>query len=119
MVILVLIRHESLLQRPVYYASQILKVSEIKYSKVEKVVYALVVTTRKVRPYFYLHLVIVLNILSRSIFTNFGRSKRMQNWGVELAEFDIRFSPRQVIKAQALTDFIIECTIEEDEPSQN
>ena len=31
-------------------------------------------------------------------------------WAVELSEFDIRYQPRHVIKAQALADFIAEFT---------
>ncbi|KAJ7942874.1 Retrovirus-related Pol polyprotein from transposon 17.6 [Quillaja saponaria] len=37
-------------------------------------------------------------------------SGRMVQWSVELGEFDIRYSPRTAIKAQALADFIVECT---------
>ena len=31
-------------------------------------------------------------------------------WAIELSHFDIHFEPRQAIKGQALTDFIVECT---------
>ena len=31
-------------------------------------------------------------------------------WEIELSEFDIRYQPRNVIKAQALADFIAEFT---------
>ena len=36
-------------------------------------------------------------------------------WAVELSEFDIRYQPRHVIKAQALADFIAEFTPNHDE----
>ncbi|KAK3015280.1 hypothetical protein RJ639_005700 [Escallonia herrerae] len=39
---------------------------------------------------------------------------RLVNWSVELGEFDIKYQPRTAIKAQALSDFIVECTIPED-----
>jgi hypothetical protein len=35
-----------------------------------------------------------------------------------LSEFDIEYHPRQAIKAQALTDFITEFTVAEEEPSE-
>ncbi|KAK3006408.1 hypothetical protein RJ639_015549 [Escallonia herrerae] len=41
---------------------------------------------------------------------------RLINWSVELGEFDIKYNPRTTIKAQALADFIIECTLFENPP---
>ncbi|KAK3017633.1 hypothetical protein RJ639_003659 [Escallonia herrerae] len=41
---------------------------------------------------------------------------RLVNWSVELGEFDIQYKPRTSIKAQALADFIVECTLPEDPP---
>ena len=35
---------------------------------------------------------------------------RLIQWAVELSEFDIRYQPRNAIKAQALADFIAEFT---------
>ncbi|KAK3037883.1 hypothetical protein RJ639_032113 [Escallonia herrerae] len=43
-------------------------------------------------------------------------SRRLVNWSVELGEFDIQYKPRTTIKAQALADFIIECTSPKDPP---
>ena len=34
----------------------------------------------------------------------------MIQWVIELSEFDIRYKPRNAIKAQALADFIVEFT---------
>ena len=34
---------------------------------------------------------------------------------VELVEFDIRYKPRVAIKAQALADFLVECTTDNQE----
>ncbi|XP_043705383.1 uncharacterized protein LOC122655236 [Telopea speciosissima] len=36
-------------------------------------------------------------------------------WSVELGEFDIQCKPRNAIKAQALADFVVECTLPEEE----
>ncbi|KAK3025584.1 hypothetical protein RJ639_042623 [Escallonia herrerae] len=43
-------------------------------------------------------------------------SGRLVNWSVELGEFDLQYKPRTAIKAQALVDFIVECTLPEDPP---
>ncbi|GAA0185114.1 hypothetical protein LIER_32402 [Lithospermum erythrorhizon] len=37
-------------------------------------------------------------------------SRRLTNWAVELSEFELSDIPRISIKAQALADFVIECT---------
>ena len=36
---------------------------------------------------------------------------RLIQWAIELSEFDIRYQPRNAIKAQALADFIAEFTL--------
>ncbi|KAK3009182.1 hypothetical protein RJ639_013522 [Escallonia herrerae] len=43
-------------------------------------------------------------------------SGRLVNWSVELGEFDLQYKPRTAVKAQALADFIVECTLPEDPP---
>ena len=42
-------------------------------------------------------------------------SGRLIKWAIEFGEFDIQFKPRVAIKAQALADFIVECTINDQE----
>ena len=39
----------------------------------------------------------------------------MVQWVVELSQFDIKYSPRIAIKAQALANFIAEFTIPDEE----
>ena len=34
----------------------------------------------------------------------------MVQWAIELSEFDVKYKPRNAIKAQALADFIAEFT---------
>ena len=41
--------------------------------------------------------------------------KRLIKWAIELGEFDIMYRPRTDIKAQALVDFVVECTITNQE----
>ncbi|XP_073103292.1 uncharacterized protein [Elaeis guineensis] len=45
-------------------------------------------------------------------------SGRVAKWALLLFEFDIKFCPRSLIKAQVLTDFILECTIPDEEGSE-
>ncbi|XP_073030804.1 uncharacterized protein [Primulina eburnea] len=70
---------------------------------------ALVVTARKLRPYFLSHPIIVLtNSPLGRIMTHSEVSGRMIKWNVELGEYDIEYKPRVAIKAQALSDFLSE-----------
>ncbi|KAK3036388.1 hypothetical protein RJ639_032157 [Escallonia herrerae] len=52
----------------------------------------------------------------RKVLLSPEASGRLVNWSVELGEFDIQYKPRTTIKAQALADFIVECTLSEDPP---
>ena len=44
---------------------------------------------------------------------------RMVQWVIELSQFNIEYHPRTAIKAQALTDFIVEFTIIDEDSSTN
>lgn len=51
----VLIREEGSSQSPIYYVSKRLLDAETRYTNVEKLVYALILISRKLRPYFQAH----------------------------------------------------------------
>ncbi|KAL2227192.1 UNVERIFIED_CONTAM: Retrovirus-related Pol polyprotein from transposon [Sesamum indicum] len=109
-----LVREENRIQNPVYYVSKMLQGAELRYSKIEKLVLALVVTTRRLRPYFQSHKIIVLmnqplkNILSRPEV-----SGRLVKWAIELGEHDIDYQARTSEKGQILADFVIEMSNED------
>ncbi|XP_073049605.1 uncharacterized protein [Primulina eburnea] len=108
----VLIREEGTDQRPVYYVSHALKGPEVRYTEVEKVALALVITARKLRPYFLSHPITVLtNTPLGRIMTQPEISGRLVKWNVELGEYDIEYQPRKAIKAQALSNFITEIIV--------
>ncbi|KAK3008615.1 hypothetical protein RJ639_014357 [Escallonia herrerae] len=111
----VLIREEEGKQRPVYYISKVLQDVETRYPRIDKVALALVTSARKLRPYFQSHTIVVLTDQPLGkVLQNPDASGRLVNWSVELGEFDIKYQPRTAIKAQALSDFVVECTIPED-----
>ena len=110
-----LIREEEKVQWPVYYVSKRLIDAETKYPEMEKLALALVIASRKVRPYFHSHTVRVLtNYLLRQILQKSDTSGHLLKWAIELSQFDIEFVPRLAIKGQALADFITEFTTPED-----
>ncbi|KAK2999377.1 hypothetical protein RJ639_024372 [Escallonia herrerae] len=111
----VLIREEEGKQRPVYYISKVLQDVETRYPRIDKVALALVTSARKLRPYFQSHTIVVLTDQPLGkVLQNPDASGRLVNWSVEPGEFDIKYQPRTTIKAQALSDFVVECTISED-----
>ena len=108
----VLVKEEDNIQKPVYYTSKVLHGAELRYKKIEKFAFALIIAARKLRPYFQSHAIVILTDQPlRKIMHDPKSSGRMINWSVELGEFDIRYKPRPAIKAQAMADFIVKCTI--------
>ncbi|KAK3030896.1 hypothetical protein RJ639_037246 [Escallonia herrerae] len=102
-------------QRPVYYISKVLQDVETRYPRIDKVALALVISARKLRPYFQSHTVIMLtNQPLGKVLQNPDASGRLVNWSVELGEFDIKYKSCTAIKTQALSDFVVECTIPDD-----
>ena len=55
-----LIREEDKKQLPVYYVSQTFQRAKAKYPRIEKIVFALIVTSRKLRPYFQANPILVM-----------------------------------------------------------
>ncbi|KAL0447290.1 UNVERIFIED_CONTAM: hypothetical protein Slati_1856900 [Sesamum latifolium] len=51
----VLVREQEKIQNPVYYVSKMLQGAEKRYRQIEKLALALVVTARKLKPYFQSH----------------------------------------------------------------
>ncbi|GAA0144495.1 hypothetical protein LIER_04927 [Lithospermum erythrorhizon] len=66
---------------------------------------------RKLKPYFEAQQVEVITDQSlRQILENPRRSGRIVKWPIELSELDLRYKAWTSIKAQALADFVVECT---------
>ncbi|XP_074328066.1 uncharacterized protein LOC141665978 [Apium graveolens] len=109
-----LIREESGSQSPVYYVSQVLKDVETRYPNLEKFALALVHSSRKLRQYFQgREIRVITNQPLRKIIHKPDASGRLVNWAIELSQFNINFFPRTTIKAQALAEFVMECTFPE------
>ncbi|GFS40353.1 hypothetical protein Acr_00g0068050 [Actinidia rufa] len=56
----VLVREEDKIQKPIYYVSKTLIGAEVRYPRIEKIAYALMIAARKLRHYFQAHSIIVL-----------------------------------------------------------
>ncbi|XP_019176073.1 PREDICTED: uncharacterized protein LOC109171496 [Ipomoea nil] len=110
----VLVKEEGGTQRPIYYVSKALHDAELRYSVLEKTVFAIVTSSKRLAHYFQAHPIHVLSHQPLGSFLrNTNSSARMARWAMHLSQFDIDFKPRPAIKGQALADFIVECTTRE------
>ena len=94
-----LIREENRKQLPVYYDSQAFQGAEFKYPRIEKIAFALIVASCKLRQYFQANPVLVM--MDQPIKKSMKQpeaSGRMIQWAIELSQFDIEYHPRTAIK---------------------
>ncbi|XP_030936069.1 uncharacterized protein LOC115961190 [Quercus lobata] len=111
-----LIREEGKKQLPVYYVSQAFQGAESRYPMIEKIAFALIVASRKLRQYFQSNPILVMT--DQPIKKSMSKPEaagRMVQWAIELSQFDIEYHPRTAIKAQALADFIAEFTFPDED----
>ena len=72
-------------QRHVYYISEVLSESKAKYSHVQKLLYALLITSRKLRHYFDEHKVtLVYDFPLGNVLHNRDATRRISKWSVKL-----------------------------------
>jgi hypothetical protein len=104
-------------QRPVYYVSEVLSVSKIRYSQPQKMLYTLLITSRKHQYYFQSHKIKVLSGFPLGeILHSCHTTGCIINWSVKLGEFELEFYPRYAIKSQILAYFISEWTETQQPP---
>ncbi|CAL8168940.1 unnamed protein product [Prunus armeniaca] len=107
----VLIRPKESAEHSVHYVSKTLQDVEVQYPDIEKLAFALVVSARRLRPYFQAHTIHVLtNQPLRQVLQKPETSERLVKWAIELGEFDIHYKPHPATKGQAIADFISEFT---------
>jgi hypothetical protein len=99
------------IQRPLYYVSEVRADAKTCYTQPQKLLYALLITSRKLRHYFQAHKIVVPSSFPLGeIIRNHDANGRIVKWLVELGEFNIQFCHPQAIKSQILVDFLSEWT---------
>jgi hypothetical protein len=93
--------HAYPVQRPVYFVSEVLSESKGRYQPVQKLLYAVLITSRKLRHYFQEYSIsVVADYPLGDILRNQDATGRISKWAVELSAL--------TIKSQALVDFMAE-----------
>jgi dsDNA-binding SOS-regulon protein len=101
--------HAYPVQHPVYFVSEVLSESKARYQPVQKLLYAVLITSRKLRHYFQEYSIsVVTDYPLGDILWNQDANGRISKWAVELGALNIDFKPRTAIKSQALVDFMAE-----------
>ena len=73
----------------------------------EKIAFTLLVTSRKLRPYFQAHPIVVMTNQSiRKMMNKIDAASQL----IQLGQFDIEYQPQAAIKTQVLADFIAKFT---------
>ena len=89
------------------------------YPHIQKLIYAIVLSQRKLRHYFESHPVTVVSSFPLGeIIQNQEASGRIAKWAIELMGEAMTFAPRKAIKSQVLADFVVEWTDTQLPPAQ-
>jgi hypothetical protein len=98
-------------QAPIYFVSEVLSLSKKNYTELEKVLYAVLMASRKLRHYFQAyHIIVPSSQPLMDIMRNREATGRIGKWATELNEFSIDYVHRFSIQSQALANFIADWT---------
>jgi hypothetical protein len=107
-------------QRPVYLVSEVLYASKTRYSQMQKLVHAILITKRKLWHYFDAHpITVVSKYPLGEVVQNPEVKGRITKWALELMGQNITYALRNAIKLQVLADFVAEWTEIQTPPSVN
>jgi hypothetical protein len=86
--------HAYPVQRPAYFVSEVLSESKACYQPVQKLLYAVLITSRKLRHYFQEYSIsFVTDYPLSDILWNQNATGRISKWAVELGALNIDLKP--------------------------
>jgi hypothetical protein len=99
------------IQRLVYYISEVIHDAKTTYLEVHKLIYAVLIASRKLRHYFQAHKVTVMTSYPlKVVLHNPDATRNIAKWPAELAEFELDFLLHHAVKSQVLADFMANWT---------
>jgi hypothetical protein len=92
--------HTLLVQRSVYFISEVLSETKVCYPQIQKLLYAIILTRRKLHHYFESHpMTMVSSFPLGEIARNREATGRIAKWTVELMGETLSYEPRKAIKS--------------------
>jgi hypothetical protein len=96
-------------QKPVYFISTMLRDTRERYTMEQKLLYTLLIASRKLRHYFQGHPIkVIMDRPMEQILQNPNVTGRVEELVVELQPFEIAFETTKVIKSKDVTEFTAE-----------
>ncbi|XP_061361260.1 uncharacterized protein LOC133305142 [Gastrolobium bilobum] len=106
----VLIKETSEGQESIYFISRALEGAEVKYQKLEKVAFALLIAARRLRPYFQGHQIIVQQNITMPIFVLLITSA--QDWRKPIVDYlEKGMLPEERLESRKLVPYATQYTI--------
>ena len=109
-------QRKKMVQHPVYFVSSLLQGARSRYSGVQKLLFGLLMASRKLRHYFQVHEIIMVTRLPlERILHNPDATGRIVEWALELSSFGLKFESTSMIQSRVLAEFVAEWTSTPDE----
>src|SRR3954462_2027762 len=103
------VQRKRMVQRPVYFVSSLLQGARSRYSGVQKLLFGLLMASRKLRHYFQAHeITVVTRLPLQRILHNPDATGRIVEWALELSSFSLKFESTSTIQCRVLAEFIAE-----------
>src|SRR5215216_23535 len=100
---------KKMMQHPVYFISSLLQGARSRYSGVQKLIFGLIMASRKLRHYFQAHEITVVTCFPlQRILRNPEATGRIVEWASELSSFGMKVERTSMIQSRALVEFIAE-----------